>query len=206
MLEEQPESLGTRKLKWEHPFHDSVYIYLRNHRPCGRRFVPTNYRTIISAKIMHQCMRFNIIGCPDHLEVLIRAKALGGDCASCELGIRSMARVTGWLHRFRCQPVHSHMFWELVFTDPPRRSSITAACPFVSSGDVSFGRGATASGSQLTSRRPSPADGALAQVAVVLPGLTVSVILPVANAGRAAGRCWGSEILLMTHEDLISDP
>lgn len=58
----------------------------------------------------------------------------------------------------------------------------------------------------MTPGCPSPTDGALAEVAVVLPELTVSVILLVGNTGRAAGRRWSSEVLLMTREDLISDP
>lgn len=156
---------------------------------------------------MHQCMCFNIIGCPDNLEVLIRPKALYDDCASCELGTKRTARVTGWLHLFEWVASSFSDFLGARFqTEPPRGSSIAAACSFVSTGRPSFVRVATARGSQMTPGCPSPADGALAEVAVVLPELTVSVILLVGNTGRAAGRRWSSEILLMTREDLISDP
>lgn len=153
------------RLKWEHPFNDSVYIYLHNYRPCGQHFVPANCRRIISAKIMHQCMCFNIIGRPDNLEVLIRAKALCDDCASCEIGTKRTARVTGWLHLFeRVASSFSDFLGARFQTEPPRGSSITAACSFVSNGRAGFVRLATARGSQMTPGCPSPADGALVEV------------------------------------------
>lgn len=138
-------------------------------------------------------MCFNIIGRPDNIEVLIGPKALCDDCASCELGIKRTARVAGWLHL--CERVASSFsdFLGARFqTEPPRGSSVAAGCPFVSSGRASFVHVATAK--------------ALAEVAVVLLEMTVSVILLVGNTGRAAGRRRSSEILLMTREDLISDP
>lgn len=144
-------------------------------------------------------MCFNIIGHPDNLEVLIRPKALCDDCASYELGTKRTARVTGWLHLFeRVASSFSDFLGARFKTEPPRGSSITASCLFVSTGCASFVRAATARGFQMTLGCPSPADGTLAEVAVLLPRVTVSVILLVGNIG--------AEILLMTREDLISDP
>lgn len=128
---------------------------------------------------MHQCMCFNIIGRPDNLEVLIRPKALCDDCASCELGTKRTARVTGWLHLFeRVASSFSDFLGARFQTEPPRGSSITAACSFVSTGRASFVR---RGGSQMTPGRPSPADGASAEVTVVLPELNVFAILLVGN-------------------------
>lgn len=98
---------------------------------------------------MHQCMCFNIIGRPDNLEVLIRPKALCDDCASSELGIKRTARVTGWLHLFeRVASSFSDFLGARFQTEPPRGSSITAACLFVSTGRE-FGHVTTARGSQM---------------------------------------------------------
>lgn len=68
--------LSICRVNWRRLFNHSNYIYLHKHHPCGHDFVSSNYRTIISAKIMHQRMYFRIMACTDYIEVLIRQKAL----------------------------------------------------------------------------------------------------------------------------------